>query len=67
VSQSTAKIEHLKIASVTRFGEISPFWQFLTVYFLFGKMLRILLQICDNIGLIFFVVNGQILKNNLTI
>ena len=28
MSQSTAKIEHLIIASVSRFGEISPFGQF---------------------------------------
>ena len=60
--------------SVTRFGEISPFGKnllalgkFLTVYFLFGKMLSLLWQICDIIGLIFGVANGQILKNILTI
>ena len=37
------------------------------VYFLFGKTLSRLWQICDIIGLFFIVVNGQILKNNLTI
>ena len=40
---------------------------FLTVFFLFGKMLSLLWQICDLIGLFFHVANGQILKNNLTI
>ena len=30
-------------------------------------MLSLLWQICDNIGLIFIVANGQILKNNPTI
>ena len=43
------------------------FGKFLTVYFLFGKMLSLLWQICDIIGLIFGVANGQILKNFLTI
>ena len=37
------------------------------VYFLFGKILSLLFQICDIVGLIFSVANGQILKNNLTI
>ena len=37
------------------------------VNFLFGTMLSLLWQICDIIGLIFIVTNGQILKNNLTI
>ena len=61
-------------ASVTRFGEILPLWQkfvffgnFLTVYFVFGKILMWLWQICDIIGLICIVANDQILKNNLTI
>ena len=43
--------------SVTRLGEISPLWQKFTS----------LWQICDIIGLIFIIANGQILKNNLTI
>ena len=46
---------------------LQVFGKFLTVYFLFGKMLSVLWQICDIIGLIFNVVNGQIFKNNLTI
>ena len=61
-------------SNVTRFGKIRHFGeslqifgQFLTVYLLFGKMLNLLWQICDIIGLIFIVGNGQILKNNLTI
>ena len=37
------------------------------VHFLFGKMLSILWQICDIMGLVSFVSNGQILKYNLTI
>ena len=50
------------------FGKsLQVFGKFLTVYFLFGKMLILLWQICDIIGLIFAVANGQILKNNLTI
>ena len=60
--------------SVTRFGEISKLLQkftslcqILTVYFLFVKMISLLWQICDIIGLYFIVANGQILKNNLTI
>ena len=40
------------------------FW---TVSFLFGKMLSLLWQICDIIGLIFILATGQILKNNQTI
>ena len=43
------------------------FGKFLTVYFLFGKVLSLLWQICDIIWLIFIVSNGPILKNNLTI
>ena len=39
---------------------------FLTVYFLFGKIC-LLWHICDINGLIFIVANVQILKNNLTI
>ena len=46
---------------------LQAFGNFLTVYFLFGKMLGLLWQICYTIGLNFIVVNGQILKNNLTI
>ena len=59
---------------VTRFGEISPVWQKfislrkkMTVYFLFGKILSLLWQIWDIVGLIFSVANGQIFKNDLTI
>ena len=46
---------------------LQVFGNFLTVYFSFGKMLSILWQIWDIIGLIFIAANGQILKNNLTI
>ena len=42
------------------------FGKFLTLYFLFGKILIILWQVCDIIGLFFIAANGQILKNNLT-
>ena len=41
--------------------------KYLTVYFLFGKTISLLWQICDIIGLIFIIANGKILKNNLTI
>ena len=60
--------------SVTRFGEISKLLQkftslcqILTVYFLFVKMISLLWQICDIIGLYFIVANGLILTNNLAI
>ena len=56
------------LISVTRFGEIlQVFGIFLRVYLLLGKMLSLLWQFCDIIGLIFIVANSQILKNNLTI
>ena len=67
-------LKHPITVSVTRFCEISPLWQKFTscwqifmVYFLFGKMLSLLWQICDIIGLIFILATGQILKNNQTI
>ena len=46
---------------------LQVFGKFLTVYFLFCKILSLLGQICDIIGPIFIVANGQILTNNLTI
>ena len=55
-----AKFHHLS-------KSLQVFGSFLMVYLLFGIMLSRLLQICDIIGLIFSVANGQILKNNLTI
>ena len=62
------------MSSVTRFDKNSPlgkslevFGKFLTVYFLFGKMLSLLWQTCDIIGQIFVVANSQMLKNNLII
>ena len=51
---------------VTRFCEISPLWQIFNGLFLIWQMLSLLWQICDIIGLIFKVPNGQILKNNVT-
>ena len=49
------------------FGKsLQVFSKFMTVYFLFGKMMSLLWQTCDIIGLIFIVANGQILKKNLT-
>ena len=58
--------EILPITSVTRFGEcLQVLGKFLAVRFLFGKMLSLLWQKCDIIGLIFIASNGQILKNNL--
>ena len=60
--------------SVTEFGEIlllcqnfTSIRQFLSVYFLFGKMLRLLWRICYIVGLIFIVENGQIVKNSIDI
>ena len=56
------------LAKFRHFGNsVQVFGNFLTVYFLFGKMLSLLWQTCDIIGLICIVGNGQILKNNLTI
>ena len=56
------------LAKFCHFGKsLQVFGKFLTVYFLFGKMLSILWQIWDIIGIIFIAANGQILKNNLTI
>ena len=50
------------------FGKsLQVFDKFLAVYFLFGKMLSLLRQICDLNRLNFIVASGQILKNNLTI
>ena len=55
-------------SSVARFGKsLQVFGNFLTVYFVFVKMLNLLWQICDIIGLNFIVANGQTLKNNLII
>ena len=52
------------LAKFRHFGKsFLVFDKFLTVYFLFGKMLSLLWQIWA----IFIVANGQILKNNLTI
>ena len=47
--------------------KLQIFGKFLIVHFLFGKLLSILWQICDIMGLVFFVSNGQILTYNLTI
>ena len=63
------------INSVTRFGEVSPIqqkcaslWQiFNSLYFLYGKMMGLLWQMWNIIGLVFIVVNGQISKNYLDI
>ena len=55
------------LAKYRHFGKRVQVWQILMVYFLFGKMLSLLWQICDVIGLVFIVANGQIFINNLTI
>ena len=49
------------------FAKFLHFGKLLMVYFLFGKMLSLLWQIFDIIGIIFTVANGQILKNTITI
>ena len=55
------------LAKFRQFGKsLQVFSKFMTVYFLFGKMMSLLWQTCDIIGLIFIVANGQILKKNLT-
>ena len=53
------------LAKFRHFGKV--FSKFLRVYYLFGKILSLLWQNCDIIGLIFIVANGQILKKNLNI
>ena len=61
--------------SVTRFGEIMPIWQnFTSLWQFFNSLFLILkndgrtLANLEHINwLIFFVANGQLLKNNLTI
>ena len=56
------------LAKFRHFGKsFQVFCKILAIYFLFGKKLSLLWQICDVIGLIFIDANGQILKNNLTI
>ena len=41
-------------------------WPDLAKFRHFGKSIQVFGQICDIIGLIIIVANGQILKNNLT-
>ena len=48
-------------------AKVYVFGKFSTVYFICGKILSLIWQICDIIGLICILANGQILKNNLTI
>ena len=56
------------LAKFWHFGKsLQEFGKFFTVYFLFGKILSLLWQLCDIIGLIFIFANGKILNNNLTI
>ena len=74
---SSKKTDSLSLSlsiSVTRFGKncqygniLQVFGKFFTVKFVFGKMLSLLWQICNCVGLIFIVGNGQILKDNLTV
>ena len=55
----------LDLAKFRHFGKsLQVFVKIMTVYFLFGKMLSLLWQICDVVGLIFRVLNGQILKKS---
>ena len=49
------------------FANMAKFYKFMTFYFLFGKIVNLLWQICYITGLIFIVASGQILKHNLTI
>ena len=56
------------LAKFRHFGKtLQVFGKFLTVYFLFGKVLSLLLQIWYIIEIILILANGQILTNNLTI
>ena len=66
--QNSFAAEEFNNQCLTRFDKISPHLDnFLTVYFLSGKMLSLLWQIWYIIALIFIVANCQILKNTLTI
>ena len=66
--EQTAAAVWPDLAKFRHFGKtLQVFVKFWTVYFLFGKMFTLLWQIWYFIALIFIVVNGQILKNNLTI
>ena len=62
------------VASVTRCVNISSLWrkfkslgQIFRVNLVFGKILILLWQKCDPIGLVFIFVDGQIFQNNLAI
>ena len=60
---------------MTRFGEIPPLWKkftslwkfFDSLFLIWQEMLSLLWENCDIIGLIFTVVNGQLLKNLVTL
>ena len=61
-------------SSVTRFCEISPFWQYFKVlgdyvraYFVLGKNLNLFRSAIYAVGQIFIAANGLILTNNLAI
>ena len=63
-----ANTVRLDLAKFSHLGKsLQVFYQLLMVYFLFGKILSLLWQTCDSIGLILIVANDVILKNNLTI
>ena len=56
--------------SVTRFGKISPFWQYLKVLvsdYVLRKNLNLLWPTFYAIGHVFIVANGLMLTNNLAI
>ena len=65
----------LRLVAVVDYVQRDQIWQnslqvfgkFLMVYFLFDKLLSLLWQICDIIGLILIVAIDQILENDLTI
>ena len=56
------------LAKFCHFGKkIKDYGNLSRVYLVFSKMLSLLWQICNCVGLIFIVGNGQILKDNLTV
>ena len=56
------KFTLLRMVSVTRFGEISPFWQNMLRHWQNFNGLFSIWQKFDAIGQIYIVANGQILK-----
>ena len=67
---SAAKVHFLLLSIVTRFGKISPIWQYSASLWAISKSLANFIPYIVNFyafGRIFIGINGPILKNNLAI